>query len=232
MTSDDKHPIRADHSIEPVKVWDLPTRMFHWTLVLLVIFAFVTANIGGNWMIWHMRIGYAILALLLFRLVWGVAGGLQSRFSAFVRGPAAVAHYAMEFARGLSKPYLGHNPLGGWSIVAMLAALLVQAVTGLFANDDIFTEGPLYPLVSKDTSDRLTDIHRVNRYVLVFLVAVHVFAVFYHLFVKHENLLKPMITGVKQWHGHARPSTGNPWLALGIAVLAAGVVYVVVNWAG
>ena len=216
----------------PVKVWDLPARLFHWTLVVLVIVSFVSGNIGGNMMTYHMWSGYGILVLLLFRFAWGFAGGYQSRFGAFVRGPGTVIGYIANFLKRNSKPYLGHNPLGGWSILAVLTALLVQTGTGLFANDDIFTEGPLYPLVSKDVSDWLTDIHLLNRYIVMGLVAIHIFAVFYHLFVKHENLIKPMITGVKQWHGPATATTGSLWLAAVLAGLASGAVYFLVGWAG
>jgi len=217
---------------KPVKVWDLPTRLFHWTLVVLVIVSFVTGNIGGNMMTYHMWSGYGILVLLLFRFAWGFAGGYQSRFGAFVRGPGAVIRYAVEFLKSNSKPYLGHNPLGGWSILAILSALLVQVGTGLFANDDIFTEGPLYPLVSKDFSDWLTDIHLLNRYILIGIVAIHLFAVFYHLFVKHENLIKPMITGIKQWHGPVKATIGSLWLAAVFAGLAGGAVFFLVGWTG
>lgn len=221
-------PAHKDDQLRSVKVWDLPTRLFHWLLVALVVASFVTGNIGGNLMAYHMWSGYGILVLVLFRLAWGFAGGQQSRFSSFLRGPGTVACYTTDFIKGDSRPYLGHNPLGGWSIIAMLLALLVQVGTGLFANDEIFTEGPLYPLVSKDVSDWLTDIHLINRFILMFLLAVHVFAVFYYLFAKHENLLKPMITGVKKWRGPTEVSTGNPWWATIIAGLAAGVVYLLV----
>jgi cytochrome b len=218
-----------DDRLRSVKVWDLPTRLFHWILVVLVVASFVTANVDGNLMTYHMLIGYGILVLVLFRLAWGITGGRQSRFGSFVRSPGTVARYTTDFIKGNSRSYLGHNPLGGWSIIAMLLTLLTQIGTGLFANDDIFTEGPFYPLVSKDVSDCLTDIHLVNRFILVFLLAVHVFAVFYYLFAKHENLLKPMITGVKKWRGPVEASTGNLWLAIIYACMAAGVVYLLVG---
>ena len=224
-----RQPTQDQGQIRSVRVWDFPTRLFHWSLVVLVIVSFVTGNIGGNLMTIHMWSGYGILALVLFRLAWGFVGGRQSRFVAFVRGPGKVLRYASESFRGESSPHLGHNPLGGWSIIAMLLALLVQVGTGLFANDDILTEGPLYPLVSKDVSDWLTDIHQANRIILASLLAIHVFAVFYYLIAKKENLLKPMVTGIKQWRGPADVSTGNPWLAIVIAALSAGVVYVIIG---
>jgi cytochrome b len=138
-----QHQGSNDHPVRVV-VWDLPTRLFHWLLTIFVIISFVTGNIGGNAMQYHEWSGFVILVLLVFRLVWGFLGGRQSRFSAFVRGPAAVLRYATALIKGNSPPVLGHNPLGGWSILAMMLALFVQVGTGLFANDDILTEGPLY----------------------------------------------------------------------------------------
>jgi cytochrome b len=125
-----------------IMVWDFPTRLFHWLLVIFVIISFVTGNIGGNAMQYHEWSGFTILTLLLFRLVWGFVGSRESRFMTFIRGPSAVVRYATTLLRSDSTRHIGHNPLGGWSIIAMLFALLLQAGTGLFANDDIVTEGP------------------------------------------------------------------------------------------
>jgi cytochrome b len=213
-----------------VLAWDLPTRLFHWLLVILVITSFVTAKIGGSAMQYHEWSGFTILVLLLFRLAWGFAGSRQSRFLTFVQGPDAVARYASKLLRRDSPHYLGHNPLGGWSIIAMLLALLVQAVTGLFANDDIFTEGPLYAWVSKATSDWLTRIHTLNQQVIMGLVFIHVLAVLFYLFYKRENLIMPMITGFKQWRGAVPdPTTDRTWRALVVAGLAALAVYLLVR---
>ena len=213
-----------------VLVWDLPTRLFHWLLVVLVVISFVTVNIGGNAMQYHEWSGIAILALLLFRLVWGFTGGRESRFVAFIRGPSAVVRYATTLLGSDPARYPGHNPLGGWSIIAMLLALLAQAITGLFANDDIVTEGPLFDWVSKATSDVLTRVHKLNQEVIIVLVSIHVLAVLFHLFYKRENLVKPMITGVKEWRGiGSQPPTGSSWLAAVIAGLAALAVYLLVR---
>ena len=229
MDNHRQEPSRENSRFQPVKVWDLPTRLFHWVLVALVAGSFITGNIGGNLMPYHKWFGYGILTLILFRVVWGFVGGSQSRFAAFLHGPGTVVSYAIQLIKGTSKPFLGHNPLGGWSIVAMLLVLLIQVGTGLFANDDILFEGPLYPLVSKDASDWLTGVHRVNRIVLAVLLSIHLFAVFYHLVFKKENLLKPMITGIKHWQGQADASTGNLRLAIIIAVLSAAVVFLIIS---
>jgi len=213
-----------------VLVWDLPTRLFHWLLVALVIISFLTGNIGGNAMRYHECSGIAILVLLLFRLVWGFIGSRESRFVTFVRGPSAVARYAKTLLSRDSAPFFGHNPLGGWSIIAMLFALLVQAATGLFANDDIITEGPLFDRVSKATSDGLTRIHKLNEEVIIALVSIHLLAVVFYVFFKRENLLKPMVTGVKEWRGTVvQPATVRSWVAALVAGLAALAVYLLVR---
>jgi cytochrome b len=213
-----------------VLVWDLPTRLFHWCLVILVIISFITAKIGGNAMQYHQWSGYTILVLLLFRLAWGFFGSRESRFVVFVHGPAAVFRYARKLLHPDSRQYLGHNPLGGWSIAAMLLALMIQAATGLFANDDIVTEGPLYNWVSKATSDGITRIHKSNQEVIIGLVAIHILAVLFHFFYKRENLIKPMITGFKPWNEPgSEPITGLVWKTVLITGLTAMAVFLLVQ---
>jgi cytochrome b len=214
----------------PVRVWDLPTRLFHWLLVALVVSSFATGKIGGNAMLYHERCGEVILALLMFRVVWGFSGSSPSRFQTFLAGPAAVLRYALTLFRREADHHLSHNPLGGWSVMAMLLVLLIQAGTGLFANDDIATTGPLYKWVSKAASDRLTAIHHLNHDVIIILVAVHVAAVLFHLIYKKENLITPMITGIKQWEGGSADHPQQPlWRAAIAAAVAAGAVYFLVR---
>jgi cytochrome b len=217
--------------VHPVKVWDLPIRLFHWLLVALVITSFVTGNMGGNAMQNHVRSGYAILVLLLFRILWGVAGSHTTRFRSFLHSPAAAWRYARQLLKKDYPRHLGHNPLGGWSIVAMLLALMLQAATGLFADDGILTRGPLALRVSGETSSLLTLVHMLNRYLIVALVALHVLAVLFYLVVKRDNLITPMITGVKQWRGRPDPPVhlAPTWLAALIAALAALAVYLLVR---
>ena len=213
-----------------VLVWDLPTRLFHWLLVITVGTSFLTGKMGGNVMQYHEWSGFVILALLLFRVAWGFVGSRESRFATFIRDPATVFHYAKSFLHRNSPPYLGHNPLGGWSIVAMLLALFIQAATGLFANDNIATEGPLYLWVSRETSDWLTGIHKLNQQIIIVLVSIHLLAVLFHLFFKGENLVTPMITGIKEWdYEVAEPARGRTWLAALIAALAISSVYLLVR---
>lgn len=211
-----------------VLVWDLPTRIFHWLLVLLVAVSFVTGKLGGTVMQYHEWSGVTILVLILFRVLWGFFGGTPSRFATFVRGPRKVFDYARSLVGKGHEPYLGHNPMGAWSIIAMLTVLSIQVGTGLFANDDILTEGPLFHLVGKETSDWLTGIHLINQNILIALIALHLGAILFYLVVKHDNLILPMITGRKQWHEPASGADGHTAKAAILAVvLAAGVYWMI-----
>ncbi len=223
-----KRPWRGSR---PVLIWDLPTRLFHWLLAALVVASFASGKLGGNAMAYHERCGEAILALLLFRVAWGFIGSAPSRFSTFLAGPSTVWRYARTLLRREPDHHLSHNPLGGWSVMAMLLVLSIQAGTGLFANDDIATEGPLYKWVSKAASDRLTSIHLFNHDVIIVLVAAHVVAVLFHLIYKRENLIAPMITGRKSWKGPLKADmTQAPlWQAALTAAAAAGAVYALVR---
>jgi len=229
-----KNPKYRSASVKPekkrysIKVWDIPTRLFHWLLVGLVIFSFISGKIGINAMRYHEWSGFAILVLVVFRLMWGFIGGQHSRFSNFVKGPAAVTRYASSLLRKDSKSHIGHNPLGGWSILAMLITILIQVGTGLFANDDILTEGPLYALVSKQTSDWLTGLHHLNQKILLVLVLIHIAAAIFYLIAKRENLIKPMITGNKIRQKNIESTQGNPALALLLVAATAVLAYVLI----
>jgi cytochrome b len=219
---------------QPARVWDLPVRLFHWSLALLVTFQFTSGYSGGNVMRWHMIGGYTILALVLFRLGWGFAGSTTARFSNFLAGPRTALAFGRRLLSGGPAPHAGHNPLGGWMVVFLLAALAVQAGSGLFSNDDIATEGPLAALVSKDRSDWLTVIHRWNQNVLLALIGLHVAAVLYHWRVKRENLISAMFTGVKQLPADLARETASarfasPWRALGLLIAATLLVWLLVS---
>jgi cytochrome b len=210
-----------------VRVWDLPTRLFHWALAVLVTFSVVSAKVGGNAMNWHFWSGYAVLTLVIFRVLWGVAGDRHSRFAAFVGGPRALFAYL----RGRSDGGAGHTPVGALSTVAMLAAVLVQAATGLFANDAIFTEGPLARLVSGSTSDRLTTVHHWNEKLIYALVALHVAAVAFFETARNKRLVLAMISGDKRGVA-ADPARDDVTMRLRAAILlavAAGLVTYVVT---
>jgi len=210
-----------------VRVWDLPTRLFHWALVLCVVGQIVTANVGGNWMNWHLRLGYAVLTLLLFRLVWGFVGGHWSRFSSFLYGPTTVLNYL----RGRARPehLVGHNPLGAFSVFGLLALLLLQVGSGLFSDDEIAFTGPLVSLVSSETVNLATTYHKnVGKFIVIALVVLHLLAIGYYRIAKKENLVHPMIVGDKQVArlvSSARDTAQTRLLALGVLCLCALAVY-------
>jgi len=188
-----------------VRIWDLPTRVFHWLLVLCVVGLVVSGQLGGSAMQWHFRLGYVVLALLLFRLVWGFVGGRWSRFGVFVRAPGVVLRYL----RGQVTPEMeaGHNPLGAWSVLGLLAVGLVQVGTGLFSDDEIFNSGPLSHLVSSDWVSLSTWVHtEVSKVVLIALVLLHVAAIVYYRVAKRRDLVRSMLTGDKELAGTIEPA--------------------------
>jgi cytochrome b len=178
-----------------VRIWDLPTRLFHWLLAICVAGSLVSVQLGGNAIAWHFRFGYAILALVLFRLIWGWVGPRYARFASFPPDPAA----AIASLRGAPHDGAGHNPLGAFSVYALLAALTFQAASGLFANDSIMWDGPLKNLVSSETSDRITTLHRLNRFVLLGLIGLHLAAIAWHALRLRERLVRPMIDGDRRY---------------------------------
>ncbi|RLA33637.1 MAG: cytochrome B [Gammaproteobacteria bacterium] len=182
-----------------LRVWDLAVRLFHWALLILVVISVTTGLTGGNAMAWHVRSGTLILGLLLFRWCWGFIGSTTARFVDFLHGPRRVFEFTCDLLRNRQALVAGHNPLGGWMVLFMLLSLTLQAITGLFADDEIFTTGPLAHLVSGSTISLLTSIHDINAWIVISLVTVHVAAVLFHLVVRRENLMSPMITGRKSW---------------------------------
>jgi cytochrome b len=203
------------------RVWDLATRLFHWTLVLFVAFSILSAHLGGNWIDWHMRSGICILALLLFRIVWGFVGPHHARFANFVRPPAEVLAYVRALrARNVTAKaaQAGHNPLGALSVIAMIVILLLQASTGLFSNDSIASEGPLAKFVSNATSDLVTRIHKIDQYVIYLLIATHIGAILYYAYSRRDNLVRPMLTGDRPGSGLV-PSRDDWMMRLRAAVV-------------
>jgi cytochrome b len=210
-----------------IPIWDAPVRLFHWALALLVVFSFVTGKVGGAWLEWHMRSGFCILALLIFRIAWGVVGSDTARFGQFVRGPAAGLAYARALIAGEKPAILGHNPLGGWMVVAMLAILAVQAFSGLFVDDEISTQGPLAVKVSNAFVARMSSLHHFNHWLVAGAVALHVTAIAYYSFGLKAGLVAPMI------HGGASPAglqrrVGSAALAAALFAAACAAVYYLV----
>jgi cytochrome b len=179
-----------------VRVWDAPTRLFHWALVVCVMGLVTTAQIGGTAMEWHFRLGYSVLALLLFRLIWGFSGGHWSRFKSFLYSPRQVLMYLQ--GRSKSEHSVGHNPMGALSIFALLGLLALQVGSGLMSDDEIAAAGPLVKWVSSAWVGNATFYHKeIGKLVLLALVSLHVLAIVFYFVRKHENLVRPMIRGDK-----------------------------------
>ncbi len=207
-----------------VRIWDLPTRLFHWLLAACFIGLVVTGNMGGNAMAWHFRLGYAVLTLLLFRLVWGFVGGHWSRWSQLALAPSQVLAYL----RGRSSSWAGHNPMGSWSVLLMLAWLLLQVGTGLVSDDDIANAGPLSALVSGATVSAATVWHKgLGKGVLIALVLLHVAAIAFYRVRKAQALVPAMLHGDKslpQAVPVSRDGAGQRLLAVLLVLACAGAV--------
>lgn len=221
---------------KPVRVWDLPTRLFHWALAVGVLSQIVTAKIGGNAMAWHFRIGYVVFALIGFRLIWGFIGGHWSRFSSFIYAPATVLRYLRGEQRVGDLFHVGHNPLGSGSVLAMLALLAAQIATGLVADDEISNTGPLNRLVSSAVATNATAWHKgPGQALLITLIVLHVGAIVYYRVRKNQNLVRPMITGDKDLSGDV-PASADTRLtrvrALALIVVWAGIVASVLKLGG
>jgi cytochrome b len=180
-----------------VRIWDLPTRLFHWALFVCVVGLIITGNLGGSLMTWHFRLGYCVMTLLLFRFVWGLLGGKWSRFASFIYAPSTLIAYL----KGQGKPEhsAGHNPLGAGSVFALLGFLALQVGTGLISDDEIASAGPLTRFVSNARVSLATWWHKdIGKWVIAGLVVLHVLAILFYLYKKKENLIRPMIDGDKQ----------------------------------
>ena len=220
-----------------VRVWDLPTRLFHWALLALVLASVTTGKfdsiLGPATLEWHRRFGLAILGLLVFRLGWGFAGGTHARFASFLRGPRAVLDYARAFAAGNAPEAAGHNPLGGWSVVAMLGSLAVQVGTGLFlVQEDYGFEAPLARFATRAVSDRLNAVHEANFWVLVALVSLHVAAVAYYAVAKRQDLVGAMLSGRKSLapgREEEESRGGGALAAVALAIAASAAVWAVIS---
>lgn len=231
----DPLPPQASTS-RPVRVWDLPTRLFHWALAVGVVAQIITAKIGGNAMIWHFRIGYCVFALIGFRLIWGFIGGHWSRFASFLYAPATVLRYLRGDHRPGDHFHVGHNPLGSGSVFAMLALLAVQIATGLVADDEIANVGPLNKFVSGALATSATAWHKgPGQAILITLVVLHIAAIVFYRVRRQQNLVQPMITGDKALPGDV-PASDDTRLsrvrALAVIAIWAGIVASVVKLGG
>ena len=218
----------ASHGPVRARIWDLPTRVFHWALSVVVI-GLIATGLGGI-MEWHFRLGYVVLALLLFRLLWGFVGGRWSRFASFFYGPGSVLAYL----RGRAHPdhVIGHTPLGGLSVFAVLAVLALQVATGLVADDEISAAGPLTRFVSGEVVSLATGWHKAQgKTIVIALVSLHVLAVLFYVLVKRHRLVRPMVSGDKLIRSAgsqvatSRDDAASRCFALALFAVCAGAAY-------
>ena len=214
----------------PMRIWDLPTRLFHWVLVLLVLTSWASAEF--SYMRIHVACGFSIMTLVIFRVLWGLVGSDTARFAHFLQSPLSAVQHLMHITRREPDTEVGHNAAGGWMVPGFLAILAIQIATGLCANDDATTEGPLALRVGKDWSNWLTHIHYLNFRLIQIAVALHVLAIVMYRVLKGHNLLLPMITGKKRLPGNTRaPRMMHPVLGLAMFAVAGIAVFIFGWWA-
>jgi cytochrome b len=218
-----------------VKVWDLPTRLFHWSLVAVFAFQYITVELLDDAMQLHFYGGYVALGIILFRIIWGFVCTYHARFSNFVYSPNTAFSYAKDSAKGNAQTYLGHNPLGGYSVLVILAVMLTQASSGLFMTDDIFLDGPYYGVMGDSIDDIMNFLHHNAITVMYGLIALHLVAIIWYSVKKKQKLVPAMIHGNKPSDSAAittntQSNAAAPWLRFIIVVLLVAVaVYLLVE---
>jgi cytochrome b len=222
-------PAAGEDAARTVLVWDLPTRLFHWLTVVLVAAAYVTERL--NWMSWHVLAGTALLALLLFRLVWGLVGSETARFAHFLTSPhAAVRHLAHAFRRE-PDAQIGHNPAGGWMVLLLLALLVAEVLTGIVVNNDVADAGPLTERMPARFADAITDLHTLLWYALLAAMALHLAAIASYAVAKGHHLVRPMFSGRKQLPAPATPPRiASSVLALVVLASSAAAAALLANF--
>lgn len=209
-------------------LWDLPVRLFHWLLLAAILTAVVSVNL--NAMTLHVWAGQTVFGLVLFRLLWGFLGTRTARFSSFVRSPVVALAYLRNLREQVRVLHLGHNPMGAYSVLGLLALTLIQAGTGLFADDDVLTQGPLAHLLSSDGREFMTAWHKLNINLLFAMIALHILAIFMYWKLGKQNLVRPMVIG-KACVTEDRPvegtdNTATPWMRFALSVgMAVGMVW-------
>lgn len=222
-------------ALRPIRVWDLPTRVFHVLLITAVSGLIITGEIGGSLMKFHYWFGYGVLSLLFFRVIWGIWGGHWSRFVNFLPTPSKVRAYMADSRQGVQRVSIGHNPLGALSVFAMLVVLSLQVFSGLMSDDEISNAGPWASLVSSTWVSFATNFHtEIGKVVLISILVLHLVSVLYYKYFKHEDLLTPMVNGDKHLPSDtpgSRDSTTSRLFALGVWLGCAYAVYELVNLA-
>jgi cytochrome b len=215
-----------NNSEQKIQVWHAPTRLFHWLTAALVLAAYVTWRL--DWMDWHAKAGYAVLALVIFRLLWGVVGSDTARFSRFVTSPRRAFHHLKHALRREPDHQVGHNPAGAWMVLLLLALLLGETLSGLYVANDVADQGPLTELVPARIANAITALHWILWDALLAAIALHVLAIAIYAIAKGHDLLTPMVTGRKRMPPEVpRPRIGSlvrASLLLGVSALAVAVL--------
>ncbi len=212
-------------------IWDWPLRAFHWLLTLCFLGSWITAEAGLEWAQTHQFLGYVTLGLIFFRIIWGFVGPRYSRFTQFIRGFGEAWSSLSELPMRSNYTYTGHSPIGGWASLLLIGLVGIQATSGLFISDDIFNAGPYNSIVSRDWAARLGWLHHTNFDVLLVAIGAHLTAIFWYRLGKNQNLVMPMITGLKAAHSEAGISSSKIGLALVIALSVALLVTLLVQLA-
>lgn len=209
-------------------VWDLPLRLFHWALAATLLGSWLTYELGTAWLQWHVRLGYAALGLVTFRVIWGFVGTRHARFGTFLTGPGQVRRYAGTWLAGRPAPVAGHSPMAGWAVVALLTVVGLQAVSGLFQTDDFLIEGPWYHAAPAWLRDLMGEIHAANFNLLLGLVALHLTVIAVYRWRLKEDLITGMITGRRPAPATAAIASQRLLRAALAALAAAGIVWAIV----
>ncbi len=217
----------------PVRVWDLPTRIFHWLLLASVAGLYITSELEGDAMRLHFLLGYNVLTLLLFRFIWGVVGGYWSRFVNFVPTPTKLLAYIRAIRTKEPTSHVSHNPFGALSVLTMLLLLLIQVLTGFMSDDEASNTGPWTSFVPNSWIELATEYHaEVGQVLLLFVIGMHVVSIFYYKFIQHDDLVTPMINGDKTFATEtpaSRDTLTSRLFALGLYLACAYVVYRLIN---
>lgn len=212
--------------VPSIRIWDVPTRLFHWALALCVGYCLFTGFDESGDLEGHMKSGQVVIGLLVFRLVWGVIGATYARFTRFAASPVAAVRFLRQFRTAAHAP--GHNPAGAWAVFLLLTVLAVQAGTGLFATDDILYEGPLLHLVDSDTSAQLTGWHKRNALLVAGVVGLHLLAVFAHVLLRRERIVQGMLHGnLPLAEAAASPTRWHPLALVAALAAAVGAMYAI-----
>lgn len=219
-----------------IRVWDIWVRLFHWSLAISVGFQLLSGGTGWLFFDWHRTIGELVLALIVFRILWGFIGSSNARLGQLLQSPkAALLHLAALFRRQ-SSVERGHNAAGSWAVLVLLVILATQAVTGFFiADEDELLEGALYGTLSGSNTDLAMRIHRLNAELIMIMVGVHIVMVFVYLLYARQNLIKPMITGWTNWPSRSTPPSvffQKSWIGVILLVVSAAAVGYVAGWYG